>query len=131
MDPKLGNGVAMVSSAYSVEETVRRLLEILRSRGITLFAQVDHSGEAGKAGFTMRPTRLLIFGNPKAGTPVMLAAPTSALDLPLKILVSEDSHGAVWVSYNDPSYLKERHGVPVELLPNLAVVKELAIKAAE
>jgi uncharacterized protein (DUF302 family) len=79
----------------------------------------------------MRPTKLLIFGSPKAGTSVMLAAPSIALDLPLKILIREDDQGKVWVSFNDPAYLQERHGVPPELLPNIAAVEALAAKAGE
>ena len=96
-----------------------------------LFALIDHSGEAEKAGMKMRPTKLLIFGSPEAGTPVMLAAPSIAIDLPLKILIWEDSQGKVWVSYNSPAYLQERHGVPQDLVRNIAVVETLAIKDEE
>jgi uncharacterized protein (DUF302 family) len=96
-----------------------------------LFALIDHSGEAEKAGMKMPPTKLVIFGNPKAGTPLMLAAPSSAIDLPLKILVREDGQGKVWVSYNSPAYLQERHNLPQELLQNIAVVETLAAKAAQ
>jgi uncharacterized protein (DUF302 family) len=103
----------------------------LESKGTTLFALVDHSGEAAKAGIKMRPTKLLIFGSPKAGTPVMLATASSAIDLPLKILVWEDGRGKVWVSYNSSEYLRERHDIPKELLQNIAVVATLAAKAAE
>lgn len=124
------NGIITLSSRHSVEETVEILQRTLLSKGITLFALVDHSGEAAKAGFEMRPTKLLIFGSPKAGTPVMLAAPSSALDLPLKILVSEDGAGKVSVSYNSPSYLMQRHGIPEELFPNIAPVEALATVAA-
>jgi uncharacterized protein (DUF302 family) len=95
-----------------------------------LFAVVDHSGEAAKAGLHMPNTKLLIFGNPKAGTPVMLAAPSAAIDLPLKILVAEDAAGKVWVSYNSAEYLQERHGVPADLIKNLAVIETLAHAAA-
>ncbi len=90
-----------------------------------------HSGEAEKAGMKMRPTKLLIFGNPKAGTPVMLAAPSSAIDLPLKILIWEDAQGKVWLSYNSPGYLQDRHGFPAELLEKISIVENLATKAAE
>jgi uncharacterized protein (DUF302 family) len=114
-----------------VDETVERLRGILAAKAVTIFALVDHSGEAAKAGMTMRPTKLLIFGSPKAGTPVMLAAPSIAVDLPLKILVWQDANGKVWVSYNAPEYLRERHNVPAELMQNLAVVEALAAKAAE
>jgi uncharacterized protein (DUF302 family) len=110
---------------------VERVKSILQSKGITLFALVDHSGEAERVGLKMPPTRLLIFGSPKAGTPLMLAAPSIAIDLPLKILVWQDGQGKVWLSYNSPEYLKERHGVPAELLPNIAVVDTLAANAAK
>ena len=125
------NGIIDVESHHSVDETVERLRAILAAKAVTLFALVDHSGEAAKAGLTMRPTKLLIFGSPKAGTPVMLAAPSIAIDLPLKILVWEDADGKAWVSYNAPEYLRERHKVPAELMPNLAVVEALAAKAVE
>jgi uncharacterized protein (DUF302 family) len=98
---------------------------------VTLFALVDHSGEAEKVGLKMPPTKLLIFGNPKGGTPLMLAAPSAALDLPLKILVADDSEGKVWISYNGPEYLEARHGLPPDLLPNIAIVKALAAAAGE
>ncbi|PYK86399.1 MAG: hypothetical protein DMF47_06600 [Verrucomicrobia bacterium] len=125
------NGLVDIPSNHSVEETVEKLKRILQAKGITLFALVDHSGEAGKAGMQMRPTRLLIFGNPKAGTPVMLAAPSSAIDLPLKILIWEDAQEKVWVTYNSPIYLQERHNLPPELLQNVGVIETLAKKAAE
>jgi uncharacterized protein (DUF302 family) len=125
------NGIVDVPSNHSVDETVERIKSILQSKGITLFALIDHSGEAEKVGMKMPPTKLLIFGSPKAGTPLMLAAPSIAIDLPLKILVWEDSEGKVWVSYNSPEYLMERHGLPQDLLPNIAVVGTLAVKAAE
>jgi uncharacterized protein (DUF302 family) len=118
-------------SNHSVSDTVERLRSILQAKGVTLFALIDHSGEAEKVGMKMRPTKLLIFGSPKAGTPLMLAAPRSAIDLPLKILVWEDAQGKVWVSYNSPDYLKDRHGLPRELLQNIAVVETLAAKAGE
>ena len=118
-------------SDHSVEETVTKLNRILQAKGITLFALVDHSGEAAKAGMKMRPTKLLIFGNPKAGTPVMLAAPSSAIDLPLKILVWEDDRGRAWITYNSPAYLQERHKLPPDLLQNIAVIETLAKTAAQ
>ena len=114
-----------------MDETTQRLRGILEAKGVTLFALVDHSGEAEKVHLKMRPTKLLIFGSPKAGTPIMLAAPTIAIDLPLKILVWEDEAGKVWVSYNAADYLRRRHNVPSELVQNLAVVEALAAKAAE
>jgi len=131
MTPSRGSGIIDTPSHHSVDQTVERLKGILQDKGVTLFALVDHSGEAEKAGMKMRPTKLLIFGSPKAGTPLMLAAPSIAIDLPLKILVWEDGQGKVWVSYNSPAYLQERHGVPPELLQNIAVVETLAAKAGE
>jgi uncharacterized protein (DUF302 family)/uncharacterized membrane protein YidH (DUF202 family) len=124
-------GIVERPSNHSVEQTVDRLKTILLAKGVTLFALIDHSGEAEKVGMKMPPTKLLIFGNPKGGTPLMLAAPSSAIDLPLKILVSEDGHGKVWISYNSPQYLQNRHELPQELLANIAVVETLAAKAAE
>ena len=129
--PSAGKGIIDKPSNHSVEQTVEKLKNILQSKGVTLFALVDHSGEAEKAGMKMNPTKLLIFGSPKAGTPLMLASPSIAIDLPLKILVWEDAQGKVWVSYNSHEYLKERHGLPQELLQNIAVVETLAAKAAE
>jgi uncharacterized protein (DUF302 family)/uncharacterized membrane protein YidH (DUF202 family) len=126
-----GKGIIDKLSNHSVDQTVEKLKNILQSKGVTLFALVDHSGEAEKAGMKMRPTKLLIFGSPKAGTPLMLAAPSIAIDLPLKILVWEDSQGKVWVSYNSSEYLKERHGLPEELVQNIAVVETLASKAGK
>jgi len=131
MAPATNKGIIDKPSNHSVEQTVERLKNILQSKGVTLFDLVDHSGEAEKVGMKMRPTKLLIFGSPKAGTPLMLAAPSSAIDLPLKILVWEDGQGKVWVSYNSRDYLKERHGLPQELLQNIGVVETLAAKAAE
>jgi len=124
-------GIVKIPSHHSVDETVDKLKTILKSKGVTLFALVDHSGEAEKVGMKMPPTKLLIFGNPKGGTPLMLAAPSAALDLPLKILVAKDSQGKVWISYNSREYLKERHGLPENLLPNIAVVQALAAAAGE
>lgn len=123
------SGIITKPSHHPVDETVERLKGLLQAKGITLFALVDHSGEAGKVGVRMPPTKLLIFGNPTAGTPLMLAAPSIALDLPLKILVWQDSGGNVWLSYNSPAYLQERHGLAPELLPTLAAVDVLATAA--
>jgi uncharacterized protein (DUF302 family)/uncharacterized membrane protein YidH (DUF202 family) len=129
MFPATDNGIVSKPSNHSVDETVEKLKTILQAKGVTLFALVDHSGEAAKAGMKMPPTKLLIFGNPKAGTPVMLAAPSSAIDLPLKILVSEDAAGKVWLSYNSAAYLQQRHNIPQDLLPNIAVAEALAANA--
>jgi len=128
---KKDEGIITIPSNHSVDQSVDRIKGILESKGITVFALVDHSGEAAKVGMKMPPTKLLIFGSPKAGTPLMLAAPSIAIDLPLKILVWEDGQGKVWLSYNDPEYLKERHGLPQDLVANIAVVGALAAKAAE
>lgn len=124
-------GIVTIPSHHSVEQTVQRLEEILAAKGVKLFAVIDHSGEAEKAEFQMRPCKLLIFGNPKAGTPIMLAPPLAALDLPLKILVWEKTDGNVWLSYNDTAYLQHRHTLPDNLLVNISVVDALAAKAAE
>ena len=126
-----GNGLLQAASPYTVDETLNRLESVLAERGVQVFAIVDHSGEAEKVGMKMRPTKLVIFGNPKGGTPVMLAAPTLAIDLPLKALVWEDENGKVWVSYNSPEYLQQRHGVPEDLIKNIAVVGPLVAKALE
>ena len=115
----------------SVPETIRRLHGLAKSKGLTVFAHIDFSSDAAKAGLQMRPTQLLIFGNPKSGTPLMLASPSIALDLPLKILVWQDNQGTVWLSYNSPEYLMERYGLSEDLLPNIAVVEALATKAGE
>ena len=132
MGTAANNGITEIRSNHSVEETVDRIKDILQSKGVMLFALIDHSGEARKVGMIMPPTKLLIFGNPKAGTPLMLAAPSIAIDLPLKILVAEDDKdGSVWISYNSPEYLRDRHNVPQELLANIAVVETLAGRAAE
>src|ERR1700728_2388890 len=131
MTSNLDNGIVSVPSHHSVDQTVEKLKEILQAKGVKLFALVDHSGEAEKIGMQMRPTKLLIFGNPKAGTPLMLASPTIAIDLPLKMLVWENNNGEVWISFNSPAYLQARHHLPQELLPNIAVAEPLASKAAE
>ncbi len=124
-------GIVTISSNHSVDQTVENLNELLRQKGVRLFALIDHSGEAEKVGMRMRPTKLLIFGNPKAGTPLMLASPGIAIDLPLKILVAEDANGRVLVSWNNPAWLQARHHFPENLLQNIAVVEALAAKAAE
>jgi uncharacterized protein (DUF302 family) len=125
------SGIVTLPGHHSVDETVQKLEETLRAKGVKLFAVIDHSGEAERAGLQMRPTKLLIFGNPKGGTPLMVAAPTIAIDLPLKILVWEDNGGQVQISYNSPAYLQARHGFPEELVKNIAVVAGLAAAAAE
>jgi uncharacterized protein (DUF302 family) len=121
-----GEGIITKPSKYSAAETLERLEKQIRSRGIQIFARIDHTGEAQKAGLSMPPAEVLIFGNPKAGTPLMLASPTSALDLPLKVLVWQDSSGHVWLSYNDPKYLQARFALSNELIENIAGIERLA-----
>jgi uncharacterized protein (DUF302 family)/uncharacterized membrane protein YidH (DUF202 family) len=124
-------GIINVTSTHSVDQTVEKIRKILEAKGVMLFVLVDHSGEAEKVGMKMPPTKLLIFGSPKAGTPIMQSAPSSALDLPLKILVREDQQHKVWISYNSPEYLQWRHGFSADLLQNISVLKTLATSAAE
>lgn len=123
------NGIVTRPSIHSVDQTVQKLKGILQTKGVALFALIDHSGEAEKVGMKMSPTKLLIFGNPKGGTPLMLAAPSTAIDLPLKILVWEDSQNKVWISYNSSEYLQKRHGFPQDLMKNIGVVDGLAAAA--
>ena len=125
------NGLIHLRSPYSVPETLKRLQSVLQAKNLDVFARVDHSGEAGKVGLKMRPTQLIVFGSPKAGTPLMVASPTLAIDLPLKALAWEDADGQVWLSYNSPEYLKQRHKVPDELVKNIAGVGALLEKAVE
>jgi len=131
MATRMENGIVQISDSHSVDETVAKLQGMLQAKGVKLFVVVDHSGEAAGAGLKMPNTKLLIFGNPKAGTPLMLASPSAALDLPLKILVAEDGAGKTWISYNAPAYLQSRHALPADLLPNIQVIEALAAKAAE
>ncbi|HZC65503.1 MAG TPA: DUF302 domain-containing protein [Candidatus Dormibacteraeota bacterium] len=131
MPSNSGNGIVSQPSAHSVDATVEKLQTMLQAKGVTLFAVIDHSGEAQKVGLQMPPTKLLIFGNPKGGTPLMLASPSVAIDLPLKILVAEGADGKVSISYNAPEYLQSRHALPAELLPNIAILGALVAKAAE
>jgi len=125
------NGLIQVSTHYSVDDIVRRLQAAFREKGMQIFAVIDHSGEAEKVGLKMRPTKVLIFGSPKGGTPLMVAAPSLAIDLPLKALVAEDAEGKVSVTYNDPEYLRERHGVTAGLIKNLAGAGALIAKTVE
>jgi uncharacterized protein (DUF302 family) len=131
MTPSGDNGIVSIPSNHTVDQTVEKLEAILQTKGVKLFALIDHSGEAEKAGMQMRPTKLLIFGNPKAGTPLMVASPGIAIDLPLKILVAEDGDGKVRVSWNSARYLQARHNLPAALVQNIAIVETLAAKAAE
>jgi len=127
----MATGIIDVSSRYSVPETLARLQSILEEKGVKVFALVDHSGEAEKAGLKMLPTQLLFFGNPKGGTPLMVAAPRLAIDLPLKALAWQDEDGKVWLSYNSPEYLQQRHGFPADLMKNIAGISALIQKAVE
>lgn len=124
-------GIVNLPTHSSVDETVTRLQSMLQEKGVQLFALIDHSGEATRAGFEMRPTKLLIFGNPKAGTPLMLASPSISIDLPMKLLVWEDAGGQVWISYNTPEYLQKRHALPQDLAAALGAVEALAKSAAK
>jgi uncharacterized protein (DUF302 family) len=125
----MNSGIVTISGGLSVDQTVQKLKALLEAKGIRLFALIDHSGEAEAAGMKMPATTLLIFGNPKAGTPLMIASPSTAIDLPLKILVADDG-GVTRISYNDPHWLQARHGFPAELAPNIAAVAALAATAA-
>ena len=123
------NGIVHLNSPHTVAETLARLETIVQSKGIAVLARIDHSGDAAKAGLEMHPTKLLIFGNAKSGTPLMIASPTVAIDLPLKALVWEDADGKVWLSYNSPAYLKQRHGIPDDLLQNIAGIVAICAEA--
>jgi uncharacterized protein (DUF302 family) len=124
-----GNGVVHLPSPYSVKNTLQRLESVIATKGLTIFARIDHSGEAAKVGLKMPPTELLIFGGPKSGTPLMIASPTLALDLPLKALVWQDVDGAAWLSYNSPEYLQQRHDIPEALIQNIASIRSICEEA--
>jgi uncharacterized protein (DUF302 family) len=123
------NGLIHLSSPHTVVETLARLETIVQAKGLTILARIDHSGDAAKAGLQMQPTKLLIFGNAKSGTPLMIASPSVAIDLPLKALVWQDEEGKVWLSYNSPDYLKERHAIPENLLQNIAGIGPICAEA--
>ncbi len=131
MTSNQGKEIFSIPSSHTVDDTVERITSLLNVKGIRLFAVIDHSGEALKAGFSMPNTKLLIFGNPKAGTPLMIAAPSSAIDLPIKALIAEDESGQTTISWNSPAYLQRRHGFPKEFMSNIAAVEALFAKAAE
>jgi uncharacterized protein (DUF302 family) len=131
MAPTPDNGMQHLNSPYSVSETLKRIESVLQEKGLAIFCRIDHSGEAEKVGLKLHPTQLILFGSPKAGTPVMVASPTIAIDLPLKALIWEDAGGKVWVSYNSPEYLQQRHNVPADLIKNISgagPVLQLAVK---
>jgi len=130
MNMESKHGVERISSVHDFSTTFEKLESMVKAKALLVFAKIDFSGDAQRAGLTMPPTQMLIFGNPQGGTPVMLAAPSSAVDLPLKVLVSQDAAGKVWLSYNTPEYLGERHGIPAELLQNLAGIRAIARAAA-
>jgi uncharacterized protein (DUF302 family) len=125
------SGFLSIPTSHSVDKAVARLTALLAAKGVTLFAVIDHSGEAAKVGLKMPPTKVIIFGNPAAGTPLMVASPSVAIDLPLKLLIAEDLSGAVTISYNSAEYLSQRHHLPAELLGAITAVAGLAAKAAE
>ena len=131
MTDERATGIVSVESRHSLEETVEKFTGILQAKGVKLFALVDHSGEAEAVGLKMRPTKLLIFGNPRAGTPLMVASPSIAIDLPLKVLIAEDEAGKVWISYSSPEYMQERHGSAAEMTAPLASVQQLVSMARE
>lgn len=128
---KTQNGIVTIAASHSVDETVLRLAQLLAAKGVKTFAVIDHSGEAESVGLSMPNTKLIVFGNPKAGTPLMIAAPIIAIDLPMKILVWEDLERKVWITYNSPEFLGNRHGLPSELTQTLAVAGALARSLTE
>ena len=125
------SGVVRIASSHPVAETMARLEGLLKERGVLIFARIDFSGDAGRAGLSMRPEQMLIFGNPKAGTPLMQTEPLAGLDLPLKALFFEDASGRAWIAYNDPQYIVRRHALPAALAANLAAVAPLIERAAQ
>jgi uncharacterized protein (DUF302 family) len=124
------HGIERVASTRGFDETVTHVEQLIAAKGMILFTKIDFTGDAKRAGLTMPRMMLLVFGNPKGGTPVMVAAPSSALDLPLKVLVSEESDGKVWLSFNSPEYLVQRHGIPAELVASIAGIRGLVVAAA-
>ena len=124
------HGIEWVASTRGFDGTVSHFEELLKAKGMMLFAKIDFTGDAKRAGLTMPQTLLLVFGNPKGGTPVMVAAPSAALDLPLKVLVSKEADGKVWLSFNAPEYLASRHGIPAELVANIAGIRGIVTAAA-
>lgn len=128
---QMKSGMVRVESSYSGPETVQRVHAALREKGLTIFAVIDHSGEAQKVGMKMPFTQLIIFGSPKAGTPLMIATPSLAIDLPLKALVVENDDGTASLFYNSADYLQQRHDIDPQLLPNIAGAGPLLQKAVE
>jgi len=130
MSTETPDGLRVLPSKHSVAQVLQRVQSLARARGLTVFAQIDFSGDAERSGLTLRPTGLVILGNPKGGTPLIVAAPTVAVDLPLKILVWQDEEDRTWVAYNDPEYIRARHGFPADLMKNIAGLGALATAAA-
>jgi uncharacterized protein (DUF302 family) len=124
------DGLRILPTQHTVADVLRRVVALAQSRGIKVFAQIDFSGDAAQAGLSLKPTGMVILGNPIAGTPVVAATPTAAIDLPLKILAYDDAEGNTWVAFNDPQYLQSRHGFPEALAKNLAVIRDLAVAVA-
>jgi uncharacterized protein (DUF302 family) len=124
------DGMRVLPTQRTVADTLSRVESLARTRGLTVFARIDFSGDAARAGLTMQPAGLVIFGSPNAGTPLMIATPSVAIDLPLKILAWEDANGRAWVAYNEPEYLQARHRFPTELVKNISALGVLAAAAA-
>jgi uncharacterized protein (DUF302 family) len=124
------DGLRILPTQHTVADVLRRVQSLARARGLTVFAQIDFSGDAERSGLALRPTGLVILGSPKAGTPLMVATPSVAIDLPLKILSWHDADGHTWVAYNEPAYVQARHRFPPELLQNIAALGALAQAAA-
>ena len=124
------NGIVTVPTHHSVEQAADKLASLIEAKHIVLFARIDFAADAQRAGLAMQPSQLLMFGNPRAGTPLMQAVPTVALDLPLKVLVWQDGDGRVWLSYNATSYLQARHGAPAELMKAIDGIGALVQAAA-
>jgi uncharacterized protein (DUF302 family) len=131
MNPTLIPGLVSIPSHHSLDEVLARLTALLATNGVKLFAIIDHSCEAEAVGLTMPPTKVVLFGNPRAGTPLMLAVPGIAIDLPLKLLIAEDPSGGVTVSYNTPAHLRERYQLPADLVANITAIETIARKVAE
>jgi uncharacterized protein (DUF302 family) len=125
------NGLIEFPSSYGVDESVSRLQAAFEQHGLKVFAVIDHSGEASQAGLAMPNTKVVLFGSPKAGTPLMVASPTLAIDLPLKVLLAEDETGHTTASMNDPEYLQQRHGIPPGLIKNIAGATALVRNALQ
>jgi uncharacterized protein (DUF302 family) len=127
----MSSGLVSLSSPYSVEETLVQLEQICKTKGIPVHFKVDHSGDAARVGLELNPSEMLMLGDPRNGTPLMVVAPTLAIDLPLKALAWEDDQGKAWLTYNSPEYLAERHNLPANLVKNIAVIRILCEEAVK